>query len=148
MTTNMWEKHVWMKLGSVKDTGDTGTYFQRINAGRKDKNRILACMIKTTITPAGLRDAFEIKWTTECMLPRVLPTPHINQRVKTEYMRNKKEDGKKMQAQVIRVTRCVQLGGFYNIAVSLRELRVVPYLTGQNNIVHRLHIYNCGFSSV
>jgi hypothetical protein len=34
-----------------------------------------------------------------------------------------------MQAQVIRVTRCVQLGGFYNTAVSLRVLRVVPYLT-------------------
>jgi hypothetical protein len=37
MTTNMWEKHAWMKLGSVKDTGDTGTYFQRINAGRKEQ---------------------------------------------------------------------------------------------------------------
>jgi hypothetical protein len=61
MTTNMWEKRVWMKLGSVKDTGDTGTYFQRINAGRKEQDRILTCMIKTTITPAGLRDGFRNK---------------------------------------------------------------------------------------
>ncbi len=39
MTTNMWEKRVWMKLGSVKDTGDTGTYFQRNNAGRKEQEQ-------------------------------------------------------------------------------------------------------------